>query len=277
MEDLISNFKWNRNEVYRRFNREDAENILKIPISLSRVGYKYFWLHSKHVEYSVKSCYQVLLKEERRKESETKGESGSSYDDSNTQIWKTLWGLNIKHKIKLFIWRCITNTLTARETIFRRTKQGTPICSRCGEHMETVEHILFHCHQAQKVWKIAPVQWDGIQSQTSCFKKGWAALIQARSRKEGRHHIALTANILWQLWKDRNEREFEGKERESMKIVQKANTEWMEYEEVGKEKEKESTVETDEASERVREAGREEEELMELQITTNKSVEGHKL
>mgnify|MGYP004715365333 CR=1 FL=1 len=28
VKDLISNFKWNRNEVYRRFTREDAENIL---------------------------------------------------------------------------------------------------------------------------------------------------------------------------------------------------------------------------------------------------------
>ena len=62
-----------------------------------------------------------------------------------------------------------------------------------------------------------------------------------------------------------------------MKIVQKASTEWLEYEEVGKGKEKESTSETNEASERVREAGREEEELMELQITINKSAEGHKL
>nr|XP_027124009.1 uncharacterized protein LOC113740668 [Coffea arabica] len=79
------------------------------------------------------------------------------------------------------------------------------------------------------------------------------------------------------LRSDRNERDFEGKEKESMKIVQKASTEWLEYEEVGKGKEKESTSETNEASERVREAGREEEELMELQITINKSAEGHKL
>ena len=90
MEDLISNFRWNRNEIYRRFNREDAENILKIPISLSRFGDMHFWVHSKHREYSVQSCYEVLLKEERSKGKEAKGESGSSYDDSNTQIWKTL-------------------------------------------------------------------------------------------------------------------------------------------------------------------------------------------
>ncbi|XP_071939215.1 uncharacterized protein [Coffea arabica] len=224
MEDLISNFRWNRNEIYGRFNREDAENIMRIPISLSRSGDMHFWIRSKHGEYSVKSCYQVLLKEERSKGSETKGDSGSSYDDSNTQIWKTLWGLNIKHKIKLFIWRCIPNTLTARETIFRRTKQGSPFCSRCGDNMETMEHILFHCEQAQKVWKLAPVQWDGIQNQIGCFKKWWAALVQATSRNKGRQHIALTANILWQLWKDRNKMEFEGKERDGLKIVQKAST-----------------------------------------------------
>ena len=162
MEELISNFRWKRSVIFRRFNREDAENILRTPISLSRTGDLHFWIHSKQGEYSVRLCYQLQLKEARMKAEQAKGESGSSYDDSNTQIWKTLWGLNIKHKIKLFIWRCITNTLTARETIFRRTKQGSPCCSRCGDHIETVEHILFHCTQAQKVWKLAPVQWDGL-------------------------------------------------------------------------------------------------------------------
>ncbi|CDP00431.1 unnamed protein product [Coffea canephora] len=245
VEELISNFRWKRNEIYRRFNREDAENILKIPISLSRSGDMHFWTHCKNGEFSVKSCYQVLLKEDRSMERGAKGEDGSSYDDSNKQIWKTLWSLNIKHKIKLFIWRCITNTLTARETIFRRTKQGSPICSRCGDGMETIEHILFHCHQAQKVWKLAPIQWDGIQNQTGCFKKWWAALSQATSRTEGRQHIALTANLLWQLWKDRNQMEFEGKEREGLKIVQKASSEWMEYEEAWKGKNEKSTSETD--------------------------------
>lgn len=90
VEELISHFRWNRNEVYRRFNREDADNILKIPISLSNSGDKHFWIHSRHGEYSVKSCYQTLLKEEKRIESDARGESGSSYDDSNTNLEDSL-------------------------------------------------------------------------------------------------------------------------------------------------------------------------------------------
>ena len=54
MEELISNFRWNRSEIFNRFDREDAENILKIPISLSRTGDKHFWVHSTHGEYLVK-------------------------------------------------------------------------------------------------------------------------------------------------------------------------------------------------------------------------------
>ncbi|XP_027071712.1 uncharacterized protein [Coffea arabica] len=165
----------------------------------------------------------------------------------------------------------------ARESIFRRTKQGSPFCSRCGDGIETVEHILFHCQQAQKVWKLAPVQWDGLQNQTGCFKQWWTALVQARSRKGGRQHIALTANILWQLWKDRNDMEFERKERDGWKSVRKASTEWMEYEEAGIKKKEKSTPETDKARESSREEGRVEEGLMELQIATKKSAEGRKL
>ncbi|XP_027068582.1 uncharacterized protein [Coffea arabica] len=140
-----------------------------------------------------------------------------------------------------------------------------------------VEHILFHCAQAQKVWKLAPVQWDSIQTQTGCFKQWWTALIQARSRKEGKQHIALTANILWQLWKDRNELEFEGKEKDGIKVVQKASNEWMEFEEAGTGKEARSTSEIDAADARQREEGMEVRDLMELHIATQKATEGHKM
>ncbi|XP_027171847.1 putative late blight resistance protein homolog R1B-17 [Coffea eugenioides] len=130
---------------------------------------------------------------------------------------------------------------------------------------------------AQKVWKLAPVQWDGIQTQTGCFKQWWAALTQARSRKEGKQHLALTANILWQLWKDRNQLEFEGKEKDGLKVVQKASIEWMEFEEAGTGKEDRSTSETVAAHATQREEGMEVRDLVELHIATQKATEGHKM
>ena len=45
-------------------------------------------------------------------------------------------------------------------------------------------------------------------------------------------HIALTVNILWQLWKARNGRTFNETPRHPMKIIQKAHGEWLEFTEV---------------------------------------------
>nr|XP_027096099.1 uncharacterized protein LOC113715996 [Coffea arabica] len=142
VEELISNFRWKRSVIFRRFNREDAENILRTPISLSRTGDLHFWIHSKQGEYSVRLCYQLQLKEARMKAEQAKG------------------------------------------------------------------------NQAQKVWKLAPVQWDGLQNQTGCFRQ----------------------------W---NDLEFEGKVKDGFRVVQTANTEWFKFEEAGRVTPAGSTSETD--------------------------------
>ena len=53
--------------------------------------------------------------------------------------------------------------------------------------------------------------------------------MEATSRTEGNFHQALTINILWQLWKVKNEKIFNNKYRHPFEIVQKAHLEWLEY------------------------------------------------
>ena len=53
--------------------------------------------------------------------------------------------------------------------------------------------------------------------------------MEVKARKEGMQHIALTVGILWQIWKARNEAEFEDKERHPMEVVTKAVEEWEKY------------------------------------------------
>ena len=57
--------------------------------------------------------------------------------------------------------------------------------------METVEHIVFECVRAKKIWKLAPIQWDGIKESSGNFKKWWSLVIEARHRLQGMDHIAL--------------------------------------------------------------------------------------
>ena len=156
----------------------------------------------------MRSGYKRFLVEKTRS---NKGQelAGSSYEagsNQNRQIWKTLWKLNIKHKVKLFIWKCISGALPVKEAIHRRAATGDPICKGCGEELETIEHTLLQCPLAKNVWKVAPVKWDGADDQRYNFTKWWGRISEAKSRQEGNSHIGLTANILWQMWKERNKR-----------------------------------------------------------------------
>ncbi|XP_027088581.1 uncharacterized protein [Coffea arabica] len=82
--------------------------------------------------------------------------------------------------------------------------------------------------RAQEVWKMAPIQWDGLTEQTGNFRVWWTAMLEASCRTEGREHIELTTNILWQIWKRRNEWKFNAKRRHPWKTVNKAQQEWQE-------------------------------------------------
>ena len=53
--------------------------------------------------------------------------------------------------------------------------------------------------------------------------------MDAQKRAKGREHIALTINILWQVWKARNGVQFNRKKRCPGQIVNKAMQEWLEY------------------------------------------------
>lgn len=128
--------------------------------------------------------------------------------------------------------------------IYDRTRVGHPICKGCGDHEETVEHLLFHCPRAQQVWKCAPIQWDGVADQVGCFKNWWWSVFEATSRKDGSDHLALTANILWQLWKSRNEWEFHDNQKHPMQVVNQAHSEWLEFLQVNSSSQHQSRLET---------------------------------
>ncbi|XP_027126033.1 uncharacterized protein [Coffea arabica] len=131
------------------------------------------------------------------------------------------------------------------EAIHKRAALRDPVCKGCGEEPETIEHTLLQCPLAQKIWKVAPLIWDGAKDQTGNFQRWWSTITEARKRQEGRSHMGLTANILWQIWKDRNKREFEHHTgSHPCSVIQKAHKEWLELEDLEPMKNSRSTTET---------------------------------
>lgn len=227
VDELIDGFRWNANLIFRTFCNQDAMKILQIPISLTGRddSNSNYWKLSGNGQYTVKSGYKELCKQVLPQNDENTRTGEHSLTRSSHKVWKKTWKLKIKEKIKHFIWKCSTGTLPVRALIFGRTGKGHP-CKGCGDHIESVEHALLTCGRAQEVWKMAPIHWEGIPNRT--FKHGWWNIMEASNRIGGLEHIALTANILWQLWKARNNWEFNAKLRHPMKVVQIAHSEWLE-------------------------------------------------
>ncbi|CDP14470.1 unnamed protein product [Coffea canephora] len=248
VNELISHHRWKRNTIFQHFNQSDAEKILNIPLSLMGREDNYYWQHNPGGIYTVSSGYKCIMKERTNVKQIAPEEAGPSItgeDQQSRQMWTTLWKLNIKHKVKIFIWKCITGALPVRAAIFRKTRMGDPVCRLCGEDQETVEHLMLNCQHSQQVWKAAPIQWDGAMDQKGDFRRWWIRISEARTRQGGMEHIGLTAIILWQLWKERNSKEFENKTSCSpARTIGKAQKEWLEQEEFTKGKTRLSIRET---------------------------------
>nr|XP_027102916.1 uncharacterized protein LOC113724190 [Coffea arabica] len=205
VQQLITNKRWNSNLVFRLFNKSDAMRILSIPVSLGGREDSHYWGYNEGGEYTVRSGYKRFMKE--------------SLGSSNS---KEMAGTSME----------------------AGSNQRDPVCKGCGEEPEIIEHTLLQCPIAKAIWKIAPITWEGADDQIGNFHRLWSRITEAKNRQDGRNHMGLTANILWQIWKDRNKREFKNQAGYNpCSVIQKAHMEWLEIVELDSKKEPQSTTE----------------------------------
>lgn len=81
----------------------------------------------------------------------------------------------------------------------------------------------------KRIWKLAPVQWDGQGQQRGSIKEWWNKLGNAINRKDMSDRIELSAYIMWQIWKNRNNWIFNSEKLIEIEVVNKAWAEWLEY------------------------------------------------
>ncbi|XP_071917223.1 uncharacterized protein [Coffea arabica] len=230
VNELIEGGKWNIDLLQHWFHVDVVNHITNIPLSLYDRKDRLFWNFSNSGIYIVKTGY-VIAKEEKEKTNQRLApDPETSWEIRKHTVWKTLWSLNIKLKFKHFLWRCLKNGLATNEALDKRFGIENKICHCCGEDTETIEHIFFNCPTAQVIWKIAPVQWEGLAKLQGNLWRWWEAVLQAAKETQGVGRIQLTANILWQIWKARNKFTFQCEIADANVIVDKAQQEWIEYE-----------------------------------------------
>lgn len=162
---------WNDHLLRQLFSNEDVRAIMNTPCSLLGRADRLVCMHSNDGQYTTKSGYKVAKSCQKR----SKGDEGTSSRNEEAEKNK-VWSLDIKKKIQFFIWRACHDRLPVEVNLKKRGMHVDGVCRQCGEGMETLDHLLFHCPKAKRVWKLAHVTYKGLDQFSYSFREWWTKL-----------------------------------------------------------------------------------------------------
>ena len=134
--------------IGRKFHREDADAICRIPLSRRSIPDLLVWLPNKNGVYSIKSSYHITRGLSRERD----GMEESSSVRNKGLIWPRLWKVKLLSKIKVFGWRACQEILPTKGNLVRRRVIEDGRCEACKQETETVLHALWGCGVARDVW-----------------------------------------------------------------------------------------------------------------------------
>ena len=122
------------------------------------------------------------------------------------------------------MWKICQNALPVRDNLFRRQLITSPLYLICGSEKETIEHALLLCSWTRQVWFGSQLQINPsfeIVTRIDLWLQGKFALLLAYPdyKETG---LALLANILWGIWKGRNNFTFNQKKLNLFIIITQA-------------------------------------------------------
>ncbi|CAA7047582.1 unnamed protein product [Microthlaspi erraticum] len=130
---------------------------------------------------------------------------------ANLILNKTIWKIDSAPKIKHFLWKLVSRSLSTKDTLKRRHIVRDSVCVRCCQREETADHLLFECPYAQQVWRgiglMRPSLLDPLLSFEDKLENILLDPILLSSHRS--HQTVLW--LLWRLWKSRNSLIFQRK------------------------------------------------------------------
>jgi hypothetical protein len=224
--DSLINFhsmSWNVPLLQEVFLPRDVELITQIPLSVRRPRDTLIWSGTKKGIFTVKSAYYMLLHQS------SAGEAGSSSSRELSMFWKNLWSTQVAPKVKLFAWRACRNIVPTKTKLFEKGLTATSSCSWCMEEAETIDHVLWSCEFAQKVWKASSVKLPPIYATNLSFVDLLACLFKDLQFPL----VEICITTAWSLWKARNEMIWEDKVSNAADVALRAAENAMNFLEAG--------------------------------------------
>ncbi|XP_018479618.1 uncharacterized protein LOC108850618 [Raphanus sativus] len=223
---------WDRGKLEEVFFPSDIELIMKMKPAFGKED-SYEWVHNRWGAYSVKSGYWLACSTDKSAV-RVEAQSKPSLNDVRSQVWS----VNTTPKIKVFMWKALSNALAVSEECIARGMKVDPRCQRCGDDGESINHALFSCPAARLVWATSgfPFPQRGFEN-SSLFENFSYLLSIGKDPRVPKEFRQVFPWILWMLWKNKNAFAFEGKEYAAEDTVAKCReeaTRWTELTGVAK-------------------------------------------
>lgn len=207
---------WDRGKLEEVFFPADVERVLKIKPAFGKED-SYEWVHNKWGAYSVKSGYWLACSLDRSV-TRVNAMSKPSINDLRCKVWD----VNTAPKIKIFLWKALSNALAVSSELITRGMKVDPRCQRCGEDNESINHVIFTCPVARRVWATSgfPFPPRGFEHR-QLYENFDYLFACGKDKRVPRELFECFPWVLWLLWKNRNAFAFEGKEYEAEVTVAK--------------------------------------------------------
>lgn len=128
-------------------------------------------------------------------------EASSSSSTALHEFWNDVWSIKVPPKIKNFVWRVCRNILPTKTKLFDRKITSSYSCTWCLNEPETVDHVLWHCEFAQKVWNACPIAFPSLDVEGLSLMDFLATCLRELSSPE----VEIVFATAWVLWSAHNE------------------------------------------------------------------------
>jgi hypothetical protein len=129
---------------------------LKIHISNRLESDFIAWHPDKRGMFSVKSAYQLALRENMQKHNHG---ATSARPGGERPSWKVIWQCKVPAKVKILAWRICRNVISTQANMARRRMATTDICRICGTRTEDSFHVFMRCPHARSLWLAMSEIW----------------------------------------------------------------------------------------------------------------------
>ncbi|KAF2537630.1 hypothetical protein F2Q68_00019441 [Brassica cretica] len=194
---------WDHGKIHLIFP-EIAETILSIKPSTLGSPDRLFWVHTCNGEYTIKSGYTSAVEFRAEQEARPQQDHQINWD-------KGVWNLKTTPKIQILVWKALLGALPVGEKLIACQINVDPNCKRCGK-TESIDHLIFQCDFAEKVWKAAPFLHHVDRRRPLDLETDWMSLIDNPCLPPaGIVTGQLAPWIVWALWTARNKMLFNNK------------------------------------------------------------------